>query len=122
MIILIILIVLITIGVILTLNYKYFKYEDIGIVLVTTFGMYLTIHIIGWSTAKYSYNKFVVKRNAFIETLNNARKNNNIYEQAAIVKQISEWNTELADRKYDNNTFIFGDYFDNRIELLEPIK
>lgn len=85
-------------------------------------GIWLLGHTISILTASYSYEMFVVKRDAFESTLNNARKNGNEYETAAIVKSVAEWNIYLAMAKYENKTLYFDQFIDDRIEGLEPIK
>lgn len=85
-------------------------------------GAYLLIHVIAWSLASYDYNIFVTKRQAFIQTLNEARKNNNQIELASLTTKVSEWNQDLAERKYDRTTFLLKHYIDKRFESLHPIK
>ena len=93
-----------------------------GIILCVVFGACLLMHIPGMLLKTYAYNQFVVKRNAFQETIVNARKNKNQYEVAAISQEIAKFNIELAEAKYDNSTFFLDQYVDDRIESLEPIK
>ena len=95
---------------------------SLGFIIVIASALYLLIHVIEWSTAAYDYNLFVAKREAFIYTLSSARQSGNQIELAAIVQDISKWNQDLAEAKYDNSTFLLGDYVDDRIEQLKPIK
>lgn len=121
--ILIILIILIAIGIVLIKKY-YYCYNDIdivGIIMCLVFGSYLIIHIAFWSTASYNYNVAVVKRAAFISTLDYARKNNNPIEIAAITKEISDFNQDLAESQYNATVFIIKDYTDERMLTLQPI-
>ena len=104
------------------LTYRDWGYEVLGGLMGIIFGLWSVIHLICILTVSYSYELFVVKRDAFEKTLNDSRKNGNQYETAAIVKEVSEWNTKLAEYKYDNNTLYFDQYIDDRIEDLEPIK
>lgn len=92
-----------------------------GIITILIFGVLLIIHLGLWIPRSYTYKVFEAKRNAFEQTLTEARKNNNPYELAAIVKDISDWNIELARNQYDNKTFLFNMYVDDRIETLKPI-
>jgi hypothetical protein len=101
---------------------KSYDYEFLGIVISFISGMYLLIHILFWSTASYDYGIFVAKREAFVETLNDARKNNNPLELAAITKEVSGWNQELAENKYNLKVFLLKDYVDKRVEKLQPIR
>jgi small-conductance mechanosensitive channel len=119
MITLIILILLITIGGYLTTKRDY---DLLGVVMCLIFGLWVLYHSIFYFTVSYKYGLFVEKRNAFEQTLKEARENGNEFETAAIVKEISEWNQELAEYKYKNKTLFFDQYIDDRIELLEPIK
>lgn len=97
-------------------------YEFFGMIISFCSGFYLLIHILLWSLASYGYNKFVAKRNAFVETLEYARKNESQLELASITREVSEWNQQLASSKYDNNIFLLKDYVDDRISSLEPIR
>jgi len=116
---LIILIVLVAIGGYLTTKWDY---EILGAMMCFIFGLLILIHSIMFFTVEYDYGLFVEKRNAFKETLNEARKNGNEYETAAIVKEVAQWNKKLAEYKYKNKTIFLDQYIDDRIELLEPIK
>ena len=51
-----------------------------------------------------------------------SRKVENNIESAAVLKDIIDFNTSLAKMKYYNKTFLFGQYVDDRIESIEPIK
>jgi len=124
MIILIVLLVLFVFGVYL-MNIETYNENwifGVGTILTFTFGVYLVIHLIGFLLASYSYEKLVVKRTSFEQTLNDSRRNGNEYETAAIVKDVAEFNMSLASDKYDNNVFLLKDYVDDRVMLLEPIK
>jgi CBS domain containing-hemolysin-like protein len=120
MIILIILTALLVFGV--RLFWKSYSYDFIGIVLAVCAGLYLFFHIVMWALASYNYNIMNVKRASFIQTLENTRSTNNPIELAAITKDISEWNQELAAEKYNNTVYLLQDYTDDRIMSLEPIK
>lgn len=119
MITLIILIVLIAIGILL-INSD--TLDGLGAVMCLLFGMALIIHPIVWATASYRYESFVAQRDAFEQTLEDARESGNAYEVMAIVKDVAQWNTDLAARKYDNSTIFLDQYIDDKIESLEPIK
>jgi len=101
---------------------KSYYYGVLGIIICFSSGFYLLIHLLFWSLASYDYNKFITKRQAFVETLQFARKNKSQFELASITSEVSEWNKKLASLKYDNNTFLLKDYIDDRISSLEPIK
>lgn len=120
MLILIILLFLLILGIILT-NHIY-NFEFPGLLITVVSGIYLFVHVLCWSLASYDYDQFVVKRQAFVETLEYARKNENSFELAAISREISEWNQKLASLQYDNNVFLLKDYIDDRIITLEPIR
>lgn len=84
--------------------------------------IWLVIHVICWSTASYNYRCFVAKRNAFEQTLHDCRATGNQYETATIVKEVSDWNETLAEKKIDLNTFVYGSYEVEEILTLKPIK
>lgn len=104
------------------ITYRSYDYDIVGIIMSFVFGGYLIMHIILWSISSYSYEIFVIKRQAFIETLNYARVNKNSFELASITKDISIWNQKLYEAKYNNKMFLLKDYIDDRVENLEPIK
>lgn len=97
-------------------------YDIGGLLIIIISGIYLLVHVIIWSTSSYEYNKFVVKRQSFVETLKEARKNVNNYELASLSREVSQWNSNLAVTKYQNKLFFLGDYIDDRFENLESIK
>ena len=116
---LIILIVLVALGGYLTTKWYY---ATLGIIMCVTFGTCLIIHSVAWGRVSYEYGLFVERRNAFEQTLKITRENGNKYETAAIVKEVIQWNMQLAEAKYVNKTLYFDQYIDDRIELLEPIQ
>lgn len=120
----IILLVVIAIGVILIkLDYR-FRSDTWGFVgiLVTMFSItIMTLHIIALSLMSFQYREFMAKRDAFETTLKEARLHNNPYESAAILQNISQWNVELAKIQFQNKTFLFDQYIDDRIETVKPI-
>lgn len=116
---LIILIVLVAIGGYLTTKWDY---EGWGIIMCVIFGILLVIHSFAWGLASYNYELFLQKRNAFEQTLKVAREKGNEYETAAIVKEVAQWNVQLASDKYTNKTLFFDQYVDDRVESLEPIE
>ena len=120
MITLIILLVVCCVGLYLLL-YKD-DYEGLGILSLIFGGFFLLTHLLFYLHARYNYELFVEKRNAFEQTLNESRESSNKYENAAIVKEVAAWNQELAKSKYQNKTIFFDQYIDDRIESLEPIK
>lgn len=94
----------------------------LSFIMAIGFSIYLIIHIIGISMAKIDYEQFLVKRNAFIETIDKARKNPNFIENTNLTEKVAEFNVTLAIKKHDNKIFLFKDYIDDRFEKLEPIK
>lgn len=82
----------------------------------------LLIHIIFWAKAGYEYGSLATERKAFVETLNGAREHGNPIELATITTQILDWNKRLADAKYNRSFFLLRDYYDKRIEQLQPIR
>lgn len=120
MIILIILIIVFVLGYII-LN-KVYGYDLLGFVICLTSGIYIILHVILWAIASYNYNIFLTDRTAFVETLANARESGNQIELAAITRNVSEWNENLAEMKYNSTIFLLRDYVDQRVKFLQPIK
>lgn len=98
------------------------RYDAIGFIMCLLAAILIFIHSFLYFTAEYDYEIFVEERNAFEQTLNNSREAGNDYETAAIVKEVAQWNQRLAKSKYNNKTFLLGQYVDDRIEKLDPIK
>lgn len=82
----------------------------------------MIVHLGHFLTVNYRYEVFLSKRNAFELTLKNSRENGNELESAAIVKDVAKWNQKLAAAKYNNKTLFLGQYIDDRVEDLQPIK
>ena len=120
MITLIILTVLTTIGIYIAI--KSYDFDILGVVMALVCVFWILIHSLVFFTQGYYYGLFVEKRQAFEQTLNNARENGNDYETAAIVKEVAIWNVSLAEKKYDNKNWYLGQFEDDRIEDLEPIE
>ena len=97
-------------------------YGIYGILGITCLAFYLFFHSLSYFTVEYSYEKFVMERNSFEETLKTSRESNHEYETAAIVKEIVIWNQRLSEKKFDNKSLLFDQYIDDRFEDLEPIK
>ncbi|CAB4136541.1 hypothetical protein UFOVP309_27 [uncultured Caudovirales phage] len=95
--------------------------EGFGILISILTSLFLLIHIPMCLGSSYKYDRNLVERNSFIESLKNARLNNNNYELAAISKDIFQYNKELAILKYENNG-ILDCYIDDRYLNLKPIK
>lgn len=94
----------------------------VGFVLIITSSIFSLITIISVSTKSYRYNRFVVERTVIEQTIQNARTNNQIMENATITKTIIEWNTKLAQEQYEKTLPLFKDFIDDRILTLKPIK
>ena len=98
------------------------NYEFPGALLILISGFWLAIHILMVNTQNLEYERFLVKRDSFEQTLKSVRENGNPYESAAIVKEIANYNIELSMLKLDNKKAFFGQYIDDRFESLTPIK
>ena len=72
--------------------------------------------------APFEYREFEVEGKSFQQTLTMSREYNRKYESAAILKEIADWNKELAIRQYHNSIFIIGDWTDDRFDKLKPIQ
>lgn len=115
---LIILVALVAIGAILM---RTWDYDVLGVFMVVIFGILLLLHVVGLSLKSYNYGKLIEERNSFEMTLQYSRENSNQYESAAIAKEVIEFNRKLTVMKYDNKTWLFNQYIDDRIQDVEPI-
>ena len=97
-------------------------YEFTGFCLTYIFGWVAIFHFAVLLFVKYDYEKFLNKRNAFQQTLIEARENGREIESAAILQNVAEWNIDLAEYQYDNTTWLLDQYIDDRIMSLKPIK
>ncbi len=88
---------------------------------IMIFGIIFIFHIIFWSASGYQYEIFIKERSAFEVTLDTSREKERIYENAAIISKVTEWNSELSVMKYDNSLWLFDCYIDDRIEKIEFI-
>lgn len=86
------------------------------------FSLWAIGHTICFLTVSYQFNKLIVKRESFVNSLEESRKNGRELESATILKEISDFNQELASDKYDNKIWFLGQYIDDRIETVQPIK
>ncbi len=96
--------------------------EIVFSILGCGFSFWLLIHLILFLSTSYNFNKLVVKRDSFVQSLEESRKNDRQLESATILKEISDFNQYIASEKYDNKIWFLGQYIDDRIETLEPIK
>ena len=99
-----------------------FIFSFLGIILAILMGIYLSIHILCWSTASYGYEVYIIERKSFIETLEKSRADYNPLERATVMLDISKWNQGLLKDKYKNKLFLLDDYIDDRIENIEIIE
>jgi hypothetical protein len=98
------------------------RFEILGICMIIIFALALIFHSFAWGMKSYNYELFVEKRNSFEQTLIYAREKGNNFETAAIVSEVAKLNMKLVSDKYRNKTLLLDQYFDDRVELLEPIK
>ena len=98
------------------------EFEFLGTLLTLSAVFWLLTHILMIGTQNLEYERFLIRRDSFEQTLKSVRENGNPYESAAIVKEIADYNIELAMTKRDNKKAFFGQYIDDRFELLTPIK
>lgn len=94
----------------------------IGIVVCLFCGIWLTCHLSCFILVERDYNIFVIERNAFEQTLKDSREGGNDYEAAAIVQEVARYNIRLSMEQYNNKNAFLGQYIDDRIEDLKPIK
>jgi len=103
------------------LSDKYYEQMEVHLIFSVLFGVMFLFSLLVFSFRAYDYGEFVSERNAFCQTLENARESGNEIELAAISKDIAEWNSSLASKNFARTT-IFKEYTDPRFEDLEPIK
>jgi hypothetical protein len=96
--------------------------RPIGTALAMLCIFYCIPHIGMTYTRQRDFDKFLIRRNAFEQTIIDIRANGNPHEMVAVVKDIAEWNISLAEYKYQNSLDFFGQYVDDRFEDLNPIK
>lgn len=105
---------------------RVFKDKDVliavNIIIIIVAIIWLIIHVICWSAASYNYKCFVARRNALEQTLHDCRATGNQYETATIVKEVSDWNGNLAKKKINLETFVLESYEVEEILTLKPIK
>jgi len=94
----------------------------VGGILTITGAIILLVSIISLSTKSYHYNQIVIERTVIEQTIQNARTNNQIMENATITKTIINWNTKLAKKQYQKTIPLLKDFTDDRILTLKPIK
>ena len=92
----------------------------IGIMITLFSGAALISHTTHMLLAKHDYEVFKCTRDAFMDTLNSARSYHSI-ENAAILKEIAEWNQKLAVMRYENKHWFLKDYIDDRVQDLKAI-
>jgi hypothetical protein len=95
--------------------------EFFGILISVLTFLFLMIHIPTWLLASHKYERHIVERNSMIESLENARLNKNNLELTSILKDIIEYNKNLAILKYENTGFL-DCYIDDRFIELKSIK
>lgn len=98
-----------------------YEWEFLGVIFCVLSFVFLLFHVPTWLLSERKYQRHIVERNSFIESLENARLNNNKFELAAISKDIFEYNKNLAILKYENGTLL-DCYVDDRFLELKPIK
>ena len=94
----------------------------VGGILSITGAIILLVSIVSFSTKSYHYNQIVIERTVIEQTIQNARTNNQIMENATITKTIINWNTKLAKKQYQKTIPLLKDFTDDRILTLKPIK
>ena len=99
--------------------YQTFDFIGMGFIIFSL--IFLMIHLPCWLCSSYKYEMHLVERNSFIESLNNARLNDNKLELAAISKDIFQYNKDLAVLQYENKGLL-DPYIDDKIMNLKPIK
>jgi hypothetical protein len=73
-------------------------------------------------TMKLTFDTWISERNSFELTLHNARSSGNTLEAASIVRDVANWNKELAKNKLYQEHWLLHSYIDDRIDNLKPIQ
>jgi len=118
----IVLTVLIVLSVVVIKRTKHDFIEFSLFILAFLCTIFLIIHSLSWGFKSFNYEIFATQRDSFELTLKDARERGSEYETATITKEVAQWNTTLATDKYMNNHWFFGQYVDDRIQTLEPIR
>lgn len=83
-------------------------------------GLIITLCI--YSISRASCNEMVIKRASMEQSIKNARENNDFIEQAALVKIIIDFNTELALGQSASNKYLLKDFYTEEYRQLKPLK
>lgn len=73
-------------------------------------------------TYTHDYNVINIRKNSLQFVLDMQRKAGNAIENAAISKDIYEFNTELAMYKYRNSGAWLGIFYDDKVLTIQPVK
>lgn len=122
MILTIILLAVVIAGILLHIFGGDYDWIDRGILMWVLGGIFLVVHLIPFIMQSYNYNAFVVKRNSIQQTLDESRKSGSDLERAAILQNVIDFNNSLSNKQYNNSTWLFGAYIDDRIDSIKPIK
>jgi hypothetical protein len=103
------------------------NYDTIAPYMLSSSGAFIAfiwmcINISVLLTLEYSYDQWVIQRNAFEISLNEARQQENNIELASLTREVTEWNIQLARNKFANEHWYFGMYVSDRVKELQPIK
>lgn len=70
----------------------------------------------------FKYELHLVKRNALISTLEEARYVESHFEKAGAISKVIMYNQELAERQYENTLWLFDPAVDDRFMELTPVQ
>lgn len=98
------------------------NYDTLGVIIIIFTSMFLVFHVALISFKSYDFELYMARRDSFERTLNESRKSGRELEAAAMLMQVSQWNETLSVRKFNNTNLFLGQYNDNRIMDIKPIK
>ena len=122
MILTIILLAIFIVGILLNIFGGDYAWIDVGIFMWAIGGIFLMIHMTEVIMQSYNYNGFIVRKNSIQQTLEESRKSGSDLERAAVLQNVIDFNTSLANKQYNNSNWFFGTYIDDRIDSVKPIK
>jgi hypothetical protein len=121
MILAIILLVLFVVGI--WLERRTWDYDVLGALMAVISGILLLCHALALILHPLEIKSNLIKYEATKVTLQTARENNtDPLERAAIVKQVSQWNEQIASWQYYNSMWFFDQYIPDEVDDVEPIQ
>lgn len=100
-----------------------FVYDNIlKAALIVIGGFIITINLLILINVPYSFENWVARRDAIVQSLESSRKNYSEIETAGIINKVVDFNIVLADNQYRNTLWIWDSYIDDRVDSLKFIQ